>query len=142
MSSLLPELKEVVHALDPIADKYFEVGVQLGLKVELIRRIEGEHPSHTRRLCEIIDWWQKNNSSECCTWSTLAEAVKRVKGYDNLACELRQRGNNAPVSRQPCGESEDSACAKVNFEFGARSDHANCSLASQPLHANWRNWLL
>ena len=30
---------------------------------------------------------------------------------------------------------------RVSFEFGARSDHANCSLASQPLHANWRNWL-
>ena len=111
--SSLPELKEVVHVLDQIADKYFEVGVQLGLKPELLRRIEGEHTSHTRRLCETIHSWQRNNSSERCTWSTLADAVARVKGYDNLVCELRKRGNNATCSGSETATEKPYAVAKI-----------------------------
>ena len=124
MSSRLA-LSDVAHVLKPIADKYFEAGVQLGVEVETIRRIEGENQSHSRRLYETIYTWQNNCSSDECSWSTLADAVQRVGGYDNLVMKLRERGKNAPTTRQQreSAEADDTG-------YSSRSDSISDTCSS------------
>ena len=85
------DLSEVVQALAPLEDKYYELGVQLKLKPELLKSIERDHSNTSRRLHETVDLWQRNvDNSECC-WSTLAGAVENMRVYPKLADELRKR---------------------------------------------------
>ena len=92
MSSLGKSSKysEIVHALTPLADKYFELGTQLELDYKQLKAIENDHKGNQSRcLIETIILWQQNNTSGECSWSTLAEAVNRVGGHDKLVSELR-----------------------------------------------------
>ena len=94
MSSLgkLPKCSEIVCALTPLADKYFELGTQLELDYDQLKAIENDHKrGQSRCLIETIILWQQNNTSGECSWSTLAEAVKRVGGHDKLVSELKKR---------------------------------------------------
>jgi hypothetical protein len=94
MSSLgkLPKQSEVIYALTPLADKYFELGTQLELDNVQLKAIENDHKGNQSRcLIETIILWQQNTTSGECSWSTLAEAVKRVGGHDKLVRELKER---------------------------------------------------
>ena len=93
MSSLdrLPKHSEIVHALNHIAGEYFELGMQLELQYEQLKVIENHHKGNQSRcLIETINLWQKNTAGEC-SWSALADAVKRVGSHDKLVRELRER---------------------------------------------------
>ena len=93
MSSLdkLPKHSEVIYALTPLADKYFDIGMQLDLDYEQLKAIENDHKGNQSRcLIETIILWRCCHSGEC-SWSTLAEAVKRVGGHDKLVRELKKR---------------------------------------------------
>ena len=87
-----PKLSEIVHILKSLEDKYHELGVQLDVGIDQLKQIEGEHRGNSRRFSETIGLWQ--NKSANCSWSSLADAVERVGGYDNLVRELRARDNN------------------------------------------------
>ena len=94
MSSLgrLPKHSEIVHALKHIAGKYFELGMQLELEYEQLKAIESNHKGNQSRcLIETIILWQRNNTAGECSWSALADAVKRVGGHDKLVRELREQ---------------------------------------------------
>ena len=103
MSESVISLAHIVHILNPVVDKYFELGVQLGVDVASLKRIEGEHSSHLRRFHEVIHFWQNNNTSTR-GWSTLANAVAKIRGHENLARELRTLGLNTKESTS-CDES-------------------------------------
>ena len=89
----MPKRSEVIYALTPLADKYFELGTQLELDYKRLKDIEIDNnlKGNQRRLIETINLWELNTSGDECSWSTLAEAVKRVGGHDNLVSELKKR---------------------------------------------------
>ena len=86
--SSLPKLSEVVHILKPLEDKYFGLGIQLGLDPMELKKIESEYAHQERRLIETIILWQYNTTSEH-SWSTLATAVERLGGHDKIAKQLK-----------------------------------------------------
>ena len=90
----LPELSEVVHILNPLADKYFNLGIQLGIKSQQLKSIENNlQYSHDQLRCltETIILWQDNDTSSECSWSALAKAVERMGGHNKLVKELKER---------------------------------------------------
>ena len=94
MSSLgkLPKYSEIVRALTPLADKYFELGIQLELDPKQLKVIENDHKGNQSRcLHETIYLWQQNNTTGECSWSALAEVVENVGGHNNLVSELKKR---------------------------------------------------
>ena len=92
-SSQLP-LSDVITILNPLKDMYFELGVHLEIKPEEINAIEGNHTTISRRFSEIIISWQ-NNSTGDQRWSTLADAVERVRGHDTIVKKLRALAQNS-----------------------------------------------
>ena len=88
--SSLPELSEVLHILTPIEDRYFGLGIHLGVRIQQLKSIESNYSDISRRLTETISLWQGNSTGEC-SWSMLAKAVERIGGHDKLAKELRER---------------------------------------------------
>ena len=112
--SSLPELAESVHLLNPLADKYFALGIQLGIKIQQLRSIESNYPDVSRHLTETISLWQENNTGEC-SWSVLAEAVKRIGGHDGLVEQLMIEAH--------CDINED-------FRVQQHQDGATCATAT------------
>ena len=91
----MPELRDVTHTLIPLQGKYFELGIQLKLDHEQLKTIENEHKGNQSRcFTETIILWQQNTTSGKCSWSTLAEAVNRIGGYENLVSKLKERDNS------------------------------------------------
>ena len=80
-------------------DKYFQLGIQLGIEAEAIKAIEGNYPmQQSRRFSETIISWQ-NKSTRGQRWSTLADAVQRVGGHDRLVETLRERHSSSEAAQ-------------------------------------------
>ena len=111
-------LSEIITNLAPLTDKYFELGIQLGLEVEAIKAVERNYPMQSRRFSETIILWQ-NKNTRSQRWSTLADAVQRVGGYDRLVKKLRR-----------CSSSEAAQSLPANAALSLRV-HLNDTPASQ-----------
>ena len=122
----LPKHSEIVHALTPLADKFFELGTQLELDHEQLSEIENGHKGNQRRLIETINLWELNTSGDECSWSTLAEAIKRVGGHDKLVSELKKRdmaGSKPQAPHYPPEPNEPRAnegCISVSDSIQSR----------------------
>ena len=138
--SSLPQHYEIIHALEPITDKYFVLGIQLKLKNEQLKIIENDHKGDQKRcLIETIFLWQQNNTTGECSWSALAEAVERVGGHDKLVQQLRKRdiakelpmeadskSDSAPSGDLP-GSKAESRCAQFSEDTGYSSNGDSAS---------------
>ena len=128
MSSLgheLPKYSEIVCALTPLADKFFELGTQLDLDYKQLKAIKNDNNGN-QSLClhDTIYLWQQNNTSGECSWSTLAEAVKRVGGHNNLVSELKERDSKPQVLHYPPEPTEraNEGCVSVSDSTLQRCD--------------------
>jgi hypothetical protein len=109
----LPKFSEVVRVLTPLADKFIELGTQLELDYEKLKAIKNDHKGNQSHcLHETIHLWQQNTTGGECSWSTLAEAVKRVGGYDKLVRELKERDMAKEDDHFPEGANE--GCVSVS----------------------------
>jgi hypothetical protein len=114
----LPKQSEVICVLTPLADKYFELGTQLELDYDKLKAIENDHKGNQSRcFIETIHLWQQNTTSGECSWSTLAEAVKRVGGHDKLVKQLKKRDmadhSKPPMPHHP-PERANGGCVSVS----------------------------
>lgn len=84
----------------------FQLGIHLGMKFDVCRRIEKDYSGIERQMIEVIDYWLKNFSD--CSWEKLAIAVKRMRGHDRLAKELEglQLNSSEPVNEPGTMDSE------------------------------------
>ena len=129
--SSLPELSEVLHVLSPIEDRYFNLGIHLGIKIQQLKIIERNHPDTSRRLTETISLWQENSTGEC-SWSTLAKAVERIRGYNRLAEELRKHDITNDLMEADSRESKDESGYSSNSDSNDSSgSEAECGCASK-----------
>ena len=87
--SSVPEVRDVVYILNPLASEYFELGIQLGIEYDLLtNNIKGRKEySQSRCLIETIHLWK--NITDEFSWSALAKAVERIGGHDNIVNEIR-----------------------------------------------------
>ena len=107
-------LSNIIRVLRPLEDKYDALGTHLGVKLEDLKRIEGDYPKNARRFTETIGFWQNNSRNP--SWSALANAVEKVGGHDSLVLKLRaskslkpedvgysSAGGDSPLSRYSSG---------------------------------------
>ena len=80
-------LSNIIRVLRPLEDKYDSLGTHLGVKLEDLKRIEGDYSKNARRFTETIEFWQNNSRNP--SWSVLANAVEKVGGHSRLVLKLR-----------------------------------------------------
>ena len=78
--------RNIFVQLKEIANKSFELGVQLGIDVCDLRKLTS-NADYDRQLINIADYWI-NNCREC-SWRKLADAVKGLGGQKLLEERLR-----------------------------------------------------
>ena len=149
MSSLgrvLPEYSEIVNALAPLADKFFELGIQLKIEYKQLKAIKNDNNGN-QSLClhDTINLWQQNNTSGECSWSTLAEAVEKVGGHNNLVSELKKRDTKPQVLHYPpepteranegCISVSDSTLQRCNSRPSGSEDESGYSSKSDSVQS-------
>ena len=127
------ELADIIHILNPLVDKYFSLGVQLGIDPKQIKSIEGNYTDQNRRLTETIMLWQNNNTDECSRF-TLATAIERIGGHNNIAKDLRKRNmttdlveldskRQRPESADDTGYSSKNDLIQPGYDSGSETEH-------------------
>lgn len=129
MANSQPPLHEIINIFTPLLeDKYFELGIQLGLKPEHLKAIEHNYATQSRRFAETIILWQNSSTGDQPGWLTLADAVQRVGGYDKFEKELRARH----LSSRTAQSLLPNACPSL----GAHSKNDTVSVMSQSTPVN------
>ena len=90
LSSTTFEWQNVIAALRDVTTPY-QLGIQFNIDPSKLDEIERNHRGDiNRQKTEVIKYWLRNSPD--ASWTTLANAVERMGGHDNLVETLRTYG--------------------------------------------------
>ena len=73
-------------------DKWFQIGVQLGVSESKLRQIESDYHTLDRRFSEMISFWLNGNTQVPVTWISLVEVLDSCfVNEKGLANQLREK---------------------------------------------------
>jgi hypothetical protein len=76
-----------------VIDKWFRIGVQLGLSESKLRQIRADYDTVDMRFSEVIGFWLNGNASVAVCWKSLVEVLESpFVGEKGLAKGLREKG--------------------------------------------------
>ena len=91
----IDNLNDVLTMLEPVNERWKELGLALGLKDATLHQINAEHPGNISecKLQMLRLWLQWRDDCEAtCNWKSLAEALKkRTVNYKPIAEAIQER---------------------------------------------------
>ena len=81
MSLTIDDLRDVRNLLFPVKRKWFDIGIELGLKVEELNNIKAEHADHSQCLTQMILVWLKSINPPP-TWKALGDALNTAPVHE------------------------------------------------------------
>ena len=86
------DLRSVTNELGSVIDKWFQIGVQLGLSEAKLHQIEFDHRTADRCFSEVIIFWLKGNTQVAMIWKSLVEVLESsFVNERGLAMRLREK---------------------------------------------------
>ena len=83
----------MTNELSSVIDKWFRIGVQLGIDETKLNQIEADYRSVDRYFSEVINFWLKGNTQVAVTWKSLVEILETpFVNEKGLAKRLREKG--------------------------------------------------
>ena len=83
----------MTNELCSVIDKWFQIGVQLGLDETKLNQIEADHHNVDRRFSEVINFWLNGNTQVTVSWKSLVEVLESpFVNKKGLASRLREKG--------------------------------------------------
>jgi hypothetical protein len=74
-------------------DKYYHIGVQLGVHQDKLKEIEMDYRTADRRFVEVISFWLQGNTPVAVSWESLVEVLEQpFVSEKGLAMRLREKG--------------------------------------------------
>jgi hypothetical protein len=87
------DLRTITNELGSVIDKWFQIGIQLGLSEFKLRQIRAD--CHTVHMCftEVISFWLNGNTKVAVSWESLVEVLESsFVDEKGLASSLREKG--------------------------------------------------
>ena len=73
-------------------DKWFQIGVQLGISESKLRQIESNHRTVERCFSEMISFWLNENTQVAVSWNSLVDILESpFVNEKGLANKLREK---------------------------------------------------
>ena len=86
------DLRSITNELGSVIDKWFQIGVQLGVSESKLRQIESDYHTLDRRFSEMISFWLNGNTQVPVSWMSLVEVLEsRFVSEKGLANQLREK---------------------------------------------------
>ena len=85
-------MKNLLTVLAPVTDKYYIIGIQLGISKDVLKSIEKDYGEAVRRLSEVLSYWlDENVEGATVSWDSLISALDSPHVKNNkLVTVLRQ----------------------------------------------------
>ena len=91
------DLSTVRNALHDVRTKWFDIGVELKVKIPTLKSIETRYDDDKDCLREVITEWL-NKANDQATWESLVDALRtRVIDEPRLAAELEAKYCSCPT---------------------------------------------
>ena len=112
------DLQKVTNELGSVVDKWFQIGVQLGVSESKLREIEADHHTAQRRFSMVISFWIRGNTHVPVTWKLLIQVLESsFVNEQGLANELREKCGMEVIESSPStGLSFDNFC-NISFDI-------------------------
>ena len=87
------DLRNVTNELCSVIDKWFRIGVQLGIDQAKLKEIEMNYRTADRCFSEVISFWLNGNTPVAVNWKSLVEVLEQpFVGEKGMAGRLREKG--------------------------------------------------
>ena len=112
----------MTNELSSVIDKWFRIGVQLGISGAKLREIETDYPTANRCFSEVINFWIEGNTQVAVTWKLLVEVLgSPFVDEKGLARRLREKGGLLEPVEVP-------AAASVSSQISENMDNLSVGL--------------
>ena len=92
----------MTNELGSVVDKWFQIGVQLGVSEAKLREIEADHHTAQRRFSEVISFWIRGNTHVPVTWKSLIQVLESLFVIERgLANKLRKKCGMEIIESSP-----------------------------------------
>ena len=86
------DLRNITNELGGVIDKWFRIGVQLGVNDAKLRQIGADYHSVDMCFAEVISYWLNGNTPVAVSWKSIIEALESQFVSENgLANQLREK---------------------------------------------------
>lgn len=93
------DLRRVINELGSVVSKWFQIGIQLGVRETRLHQIEADHRAADRCLSEVLIFWLSGNTNTDVTWKSLIRALEAsIVNEKGLAKSLIQKYGDASKS--------------------------------------------
>ena len=87
------DLRNITNELCSVIDKWFRIGIQLGLSESKLRQIGADYHTVDMRFTEVISFWLSGNTPVSVSWESLVKILEQpYVGEKGLAGRLREKG--------------------------------------------------
>ena len=107
------DLKDVIDVLFDVSRKWYYIGLQLNIQVDILENIKHQESDDSNRLREMLIIWLKQ-VNPLPSWEALVSALKgRTVGEAQLAEQIQQKYCNTTQGKI-CIKSERSSICSVS----------------------------
>ena len=86
------DLRSITNELGSVIDKWYEIGVQLGINEAKLRQIEADSRTVSRCFSEVISFWLNGNTQVAVSWNSLIDILESpFVNEKGLANKLREK---------------------------------------------------
>jgi hypothetical protein len=86
------DLRNITNELGSVIDKWFQIGVQLGVSESKLHQIETDYHTLDRRFSEMISFWLNGNTQAAVAWMSLVQVLEsHFVNEKGLANQLREK---------------------------------------------------
>ena len=86
------DLKNITNELGSVIDKWYQIGVQLGVSESKLRQIEADYHTVDRRFTETINFWLRGNTPVAISWKSIIDVLEsHFVNEKGLAKKLREK---------------------------------------------------
>ena len=86
------DLRSITNELGSVIDKWFQIGVQLGVGESKLRQIRADNNTVHMCFTEVISFWLNGNTQVAVSWESIIDVLEsHFVNEKGLANQLREK---------------------------------------------------
>ena len=103
---------DAIHILLPLMKDRYKFGICANIEPSELDVIMDQYSEPVQCLSNIVDHWNRTNFTQ--SWSTLADVVEKMQGYDKVAASLRRMAGRGKEKDERESTKTEKMCLNSN----------------------------
>jgi hypothetical protein len=111
-------LRSITNELGSVIDKWFQIGVQLGVSESKLRQIRADCDTVHMCFTEVISFWLNGNTQVAVSWKSIIDILEsQFVGEKGLANKLREKAG------RKCDDKKEAPLSTGTYNVLSRYHH-------------------